>query len=296
MFFKGGNAMRRSFLLFDAENRPTSAFANFLRDIQVPGKDIESIDQSLQARFFQKKPNGAPRERWELEEVEVYCPREVIKGHLKNCGFLDETRPTEKKYDYAAWPGALVTRAVGRHYDLVLAWFGYYVSWRETIVFGGKRPLQQDKENYEACHLAMGLDLWDSEASAAWERLNPQTELDMMRWIWEMDSHLVRFRHGELDSMYDHPVNFVDAAMKPQRPTTEDTIKEWLKSNPKPGSVLLSSGVPYGMAMDEAFWMLLEPYGFTVETFGHAAPDLPIKTFMREVTGCVNRIRRARDS
>ena len=81
----------------------------------------------------------------------------------------------------------------------------------------------------------------------------------------------------------------------PVRPTTEDTVLEWLKSNPKPGPVLLSSGAPYGMAMDEAFWMLLEPHGFTVETFGHAAPDLPIENLMREVAGTVNRIRRARN-
>lgn len=294
--------MRRSELLFDVDNRPVEQFASFLADIQVPGRNLAEIDSALQARFFQKKSDGSPAERWELNEVQVNCPPEKIREHLANCGFINETRPSKKYYDYAAWPGALVTRAVVRHYDLVFAWYGQYVSWQETIVFGGKRPLQQAKENYEACRLEMRLDQWDSEASAAWEKLNPQTELDMMRWIWERDSHFLRFRHGELDNMYDRPVNFVDAPMKPPpkeggqpvRPTTEDTVNEWLKSNPRLGLVLLSSGAPYGMAMDEAFWMLLGPHGFTVETFGHAAPDLPIENFMREVAGCVNRIRRAR--
>ena len=58
--------------------------------------------------------------------------------------------------------------------------------------------------------------------------------------------------------------------------------------------MLVSSGAPYGMAQDEAFWMILAPHKHTVETFGHAAPEFPVETLMREVAGCVHRIRRAR--
>lgn len=285
--------MRRSLLLFGSDNRPTEVFAPFLRDVHVPGDDLTSIDVALQKRFFQKGPDGQPLERWELKEVEVLCPPERIRQHLAACGFLNETKPAAMSYTYAAWPGGLVFRAAVRLNDLVNAW-NNGVRWEQTIVFGGKRPLQPDKENYEQCCKVLGVDVQDEAARNSWERINPQTELDMMRWVWENLPAIVNTGMAE--------AVFVDAPMKPPtkeggqpvRPSTEDTVQEWLRSNPKPGSVLLSSGAPYGMAQDEALWMLLEPHGFTIETFGHAAPTLPIENFMREVAGCVNRVRKAR--
>ncbi len=283
--------MRRSFLLFDAVNQPTLQFADFLRDIGIPGTNLIEIDTALQARFFQKNPDGTPKERWELDKVHITCPPERLKAHLAACGFVNETKPSGKVYDYAAWPGALVPRAFIRLRDLDHTRQSG-VQWGKTIVFGGKRPLQADKEGYEQCFKAMlGTRLGAEES---WKEKPPQTELEMMQWMW---------RFYLLSPDLRDAVLFVDAQMKhfppeenraPLRPTTEDTVNEWLKSNPKPGSVLLSSGAPYGMAMDEAFWMLLKPHGFSVETFGHSAPDLPIENFMREVAGTVNRIRRAR--
>lgn len=286
--------MRRSALLFDADNLPTSPFASFLRDIDIPGTSLAEIDEALQARFFQKNADGSPKERWQLDAVQVNCSPNQIKQHLAVCGFMNETKPVDKTYTYAAWPGALVTRAVVRLNNLVNAWNGG-VRWEQTIIFAGKRPLQDEKENYEACCKVLSIDHNLPGPRGLWDGINPQTELDMMRFVWRrtilphsllnteavfIDTPMIHVPGGELDSY--------------RRPTTEDTVLEWLKSDPKPGSVLLSSGAPYGMAMDEAFWMLLKPHGFTVETFGHAAPDLPIENLMREVAGTVNRIKRAR--
>ncbi len=287
--------LRRSFDLFDMDNLPTEKFADFLRDVQVPGLDLVDIDKELQRRFFQKGPNNQPLERWELKEVEVSCPPQQLKAYLAACGFMMETQPSTRIYDYAAWPGALVTRAVVRLNDLVNAWQNG-VRWKQTIVFGGKRPLQADKESYEKCCEAMKIHPSHTYPKQSWEAKPPTNELEMMQWVCQ--NTMQPFSQEKITV----PPVFVDAPMKPPikegnppvRPTTEDTVQEWLKSNPKPGSVLLSSGAPYGMAMDEAFWMLLEPHGFTVETFGHAAPDLPIENLMREVAGAVNRIRRAR--
>lgn len=288
--------MRRSALLFDAGNQPTPHFADFLRDIGIPGTNLIEIDTALQARFFQKNPDGSPKERWELDKVQVNCPLQQLRAYLAACGFMMETQPSTRVYDYAAWPGALVTRAVVRLNDLVSAW-QKGVRWKQTIVFGGKRPLQADKESYEKCCEAMQIHPSHTYPKQSWDAQPPQNELEMMRWVCQ--NTMQPFSQEKITV----PPVFVDAPMKPPvkeggppvRPTTEDTVQEWLRSNPKPGSVLLSSGAPYGMAMDEAFWMLLEPHGFTVETFGHAAPDLPIENLMREVAGTVNRVRRARN-
>lgn len=286
--------MRRSLQLFGYDNLPTPAFAAFMRDVQIPGHNLRTIDNALQDRFFQRGPDGQPLERWELEKVEVQCPPDRIRQHLAACGFINETRPGWKSYTYAAWPGALVVRATARLADLVNAWQNG-VRWEQTIVFGGQRPLQPDKESYEACYKVLGIEGAELEAARNWwGQINPQTELDMMKWVWRNTILPDGFAGAE--------TIFVDAPMKPPvkeggspvRPTTEDTILEWLRCGIAPGSLLLSSGAPYGMAQDEAFWMLLEHHGFTVETFGHAAPDLPIQNLMREVAGCVNRVRKTR--
>ena len=265
--------MRRSELLFDSGNRPTERFAMFLHDVQIPGGDLVSIDSALQNRFFQKDAAGAPRERWQLQEVEVACPRPRLLRHLRLCGFVDATIPQQWNYKRAGWPGALLPRATVRLQDLIDAWTAG-VRWTENIVFGGKRPLQATETSVVG-YLA--------------------SELDMMHSVWDFTKMP--------DDLRALPVTFVDAPMKPPlkeggpevRPNTEDTIVHWLRSDPEPGSMLVSSGAPYGMAQDEAFAMLLAPRGHTVETFGHSCPtDLPIENLMREVAGCVNRIRRAR--
>lgn len=289
--------MRRSALLFTADNQPTPQFADFLRDIGIPGKNLIEIDTALQERFFQKNPDDSPKERWELDKVQLSCSPQQLKSYLAACGFIMATQPSAQVYNYAAWPGALVTRAVVRLNNLVSAWQNG-VRWKETIVFGGKRPLLAEKESYEKCCEAMQIHPSHAYPKESWDANPPTNELEMMRWVWQntMQPH-------SREKITTVPI-FVDAPLKPPlkeggamiRPNTEDTIKQWMWSTPWPkaGSVLLSSGAPYGMAMDEAFWMLLEPRGFTVETFGHAAPELPIENLMREVAGTVNRIRRAR--
>lgn len=282
--------MRRSFLLFDSSNRPTEAFANFMRDVKIPGDDLTAIDEALQRRFFQKGSGQQPLERWELKEVEVSCPPARFQRHLQLCGFGRETIPTKWEYDRAAWPGALLVRATSRLNDLCSAWFSG-VRWKETIVLGGKRPIQSERENpYDAI---WSLSHVASPVVGSFEELGVETELDMMRWLWRKASMSEELRDTAV---------FVDAPIKPPvtpggspvRPSTEDTVQEWLKASPSPGSLLLSSGAPYGMAQEEALWMLLESHGHTVETFGHAAPELTAEVFMREVAGAVNRIRRAR--
>lgn len=299
--------MQLSSLLFDERCFPTAQFKAFLRAISVPGDDLRYIDDSLQERFFPKNDAGQPKERWELSSLEVGCSRNEFRRHLAACGFMLFTEPEGMEYSRVAWPGALVTRAAVRLADLIGAW-NSGVRWQETIVFGGKRPLQPLKEGIINCCRSLGIVVEEHtqarEYVRLWDSLNPQDELDMMRFLWQAAS-LEQPYPGALSlptELRGLPVVFVDAPMKPPakvggppiRPTTEDTIKEWLKDSPTPGSMLLSSGAPYGMAQDEAFWMLLGSLGHTVETFGHAAPDLPPENFMREVAGCVHRIRKAR--
>lgn len=291
--------MRTSALLFTENGHPMERFARVLKSLQIPGTDLQSIDAAFQARFFQKKAGtNEPLERWDLEKVVVECPEHLLRQQLGDVGFIHKTFPTQKTYEYAAWPGALVTRAAGRFLDLIEAWKSG-VRWNQTIVFGGKRTLNPEKENVDQCLQAIVLESDEEYARNSWKGINPETELDMMTWMW----HVIDMP-PELRRM---GATFVDAPMKPPaspegkpvRPNTEDTILTWLNGEPapKPGSILVSSGAPYGMAQNEAFWMLLGDKGFTIETFGHCVPSgLGLEVLLREVAGTVNRIRKARKS
>jgi len=282
--------VRRSELLF-TYHVPAHRFQKFLNDVGIPGDNLAEINAALQQRFFQKKPGtNEPLERWELGAVKVSCPPARFLRHLKLCGFADATIPQNWDYTYAAWPGALLVRAVARLIDLADAWESG-VRWKETIVLGGKRPLQQDKETTQAAIALMGRYYYPATSRPLGE-----TELDMMRWLWAN----CMLPPG----LQDTRVVFVDAPMKPPatpggqpvRPNTEDTVQEWLKSKPVSTNILLSSGAPYGMAQGEALWRLLVVHGIGVETFGHAAPDLPPEVFMREVAGTVYQITQSRAS
>lgn len=278
--------MRRSELLF-YNTVPTVDFADFLRLVGIPGKNLCEIDTALQARFFQKNEDNTPKERWELGSVSVPCTEADVRNFLRPLGFIEFSVPSRDQYKYGAWPGALLPRAAARLHDLATTWHDHNTKLEKLVVFGGKRPIIPDKENPE---IARSLPfVWKS----GFTNFDPvQTELDLMMWIW---------KNMELPKgLYELPTTFVDAPMKevggkPVRPNTEDTINCWLETKPVEGSILVSSGAPYGMAQDEAFASLCEPYGFTVETFGHECPaNLSIELLMREVAGTVNRIAKSK--
>jgi hypothetical protein len=282
--------VRRSDLLFDRDSVATPAFQHFLLDMQILGIKLVEVDDALQARFFQKGPSNQPKERWELDQVTVSCPPKQFRRHLDLCGFGMKTIPQHWNYNYAAWPGALLVRAVARLQDLLEAWAAG-VRWRQTVVLGGKRPLQPQETPVEGYKL-LGINAPDA---TNFKTRNVKTELEMMHWLWEQ---------ADLPGEMRKTALFVNAPMKPPkkigdplvRPNTEDTIHAWLLQLPTPGGVLLSSGAPYGMAQDEAFWTLLGPKGYAMETFGHELPpNLPVASIMKEVAGTVNRIRKARN-
>lgn len=277
--------------LFGINNKPYKPFHTFLKEMGVQGDNLATIDADLQQKFFPKNDAGVPRERWDLPKIGIPCTRERFHRHLALCGFYQETIPTKWEYTYAGWPGALATRACVRLIDLISAWKAG-VRWKETIVFAGKRPRIKEKETLAAITMAVAPRVWEDSDPTGLEHC--ETELDVMKYL---------FNNLKLpNDLRDIPWTFVDAPMKPPatpdgppiRPNSEDTIKAWLEMDPKTGSLILSSGAPYGMAMDEAWSMLLEINGISVETFGHKAPDLEPEVFMREVAGCVHRIARAR--
>lgn len=281
-------------LLFDAENNATRSLLALLHGFGIDdaGCTLASIDDRLQALFF---PKGERTERWEISDTEV--PTQEQRKLLAACGFIDETWPCQQYFRYGAWPGALVSRAAVRLLDAARFWTHGVRPWG-IVVHTGDRPLQRDRENVDAACLALGVprdntaqEIWDSHLANF-----GHTEYAMMRVLWDiLHPHMP-------EGMEDLVPTWVRAPMKPDkegnltvRPSSEDPVKIWRDLKPHPGPILLYSGAPYGMGQAVAYRMLLEEQGFTVDTAGHAAPDLKARVFMGpEVAGTINRIRRWR--
>lgn len=286
-----------SSILFRMDDTATTQFARFLKDVDVPGNTLAEIDDALQARFFQKNPDG---ERWELTKVLAKCPDLKFRRYLQLLGFISAKIPREWFYNRAAWPGDLLSRAALRLIDLADAWKSG-VRWNETVMFGGKRLINKERENPTEAMKALGLN---EEAlpylDLTWQQQNPTTELGVMKWLW-----LVSEVHRKIpEYMCKRTVTFVDAPMKPPIknggpeacPDIEDTILHWLeKDMPHSGSMLVSCGAPYNMAIGEAFEMHLHPRAHIVDVFGRGAfSATAAEQFMREIAEAVHRIRRHR--
>ncbi len=286
--------MRLSAKLFE-KGRPTERFARFLRDIKIPGETLLEINAALQAAFVPKKADGQAVERWNLPTLSEEFTEQAIRAHLGDLGFLYKTMPQKTFYRRAGWPGAKVIRAGARLLDLVEAW-KTGVRWDELVVFTGDRPLEKDETFVKARESVKDTSLWGGTDDFEWEAIT-KTEGAMMQSLWGMCDMPAEMRAVR-------PI-FVNAPMKPNpvaggdpiRPNSEDPVRQWLKEyNPDPGSMLFSSGAPYGMAQDEAMWMVLGPLGHEIETFGHAVPtQLGLEVLLRELAGTVYRIFRARE-
>ncbi len=283
--------MRRSAKLFE-NGRPTERFLRFLKDIKIGGETLPQINAALQAAFVPKKDDGQTVERWDLPKLLETFPEHAIREHLGALGFLYKTTPQKMHYRRAGWPGAKVTRAGARLLDLVEA-FKAGVRWGELIVFTGDRPLDTDETFLKAREAVNDTSSWGGSDDWEWEDLH-KTEGSMLASLWDMCD-----MPSEMRAI---PIRFVNAPMKPNpkggdpiRPNSEDPVHLWLKQHePDPGSMLFSSGAPYGPAQDEAMWMILGPLGHEIETFGHAVPSqLGLEALLREVAGTVYRVHRA---
>lgn len=260
--------MRHSDYLFDAANRPTVCLQNLLADLEITATNLAELNTVLQKRYVQKNADGTAVERWKQPEVESPAEGRVKYG-LTGCGFIHRCNPSESRYDRAGLPGALAVRAGARLLDLVDAWKAG-VRWKETVIFTGARPLEPEKETFSACCIAIALeDFAAAEPSFA----TVTTEAEMLEWMWDNVNMPADLR--------ETPVEIIDSCMKPPtkeggpmiRPSTEDPLDLWLTTNPTPGSMLISSGNPYGPGQTETFYRIAGPKGYTFECFGHEAPD-----------------------
>jgi hypothetical protein len=181
------------------------------------------------------------KERWEFETLGE-DKREEILPLLKRLGFIDAVDAAEKEYDYAVVHGSLYSTIKKRIAHLALQ-YQHGVRFREIVLLTGQRLLEKTKLEKD---------------------LPFDTETEMVLYAWET---------ADLpDGMRKLPLTVIDAKMQNGRPTTKDTLLEWLKSHPVPGRCLMISNQPYVQYQDALAKAYL-PSDFIIETIGDQADE-----------------------
>ncbi len=211
-------------------------FLSSLSALSPPLQDILNLfgvdAESAQDRWMQKG-----KERWEFDQRYEYM-RPVAWPLFEKAGFILETAPEKRSYDYALVFGALLSSVEKRIAYLAELW-KRGIRFDQIVFLTGERPL-----------------LFSEKAVCSAEM-----EREMIEWA---------YHRSELPK--EIPVLFINAPGKQVdgkwiRPQTADTILEWLKTQPHAGLALAVSNQPY-VPYQRAVIESLLPDAFEVEAVG----------------------------
>ncbi len=192
----------------------------------------------------------AGKERWEIEEQPHEKKRAELLPLFKNMGLVDGWEVKEPSYDYILFMGATVFRMAFRMETLheVLT---KLTSYKDIVFLSGCRYLTDNEKEFLA---KRG---WDSLAiteAGIYPRMFEEFQIPMNKVVC-IDSAETKKADG---TMY--------------RPTTADTVKDWLKTNPLAGSALVISSQPFCHYQKVVTESLL-PTTFRVQAVGVKAPE-----------------------
>lgn len=268
-------------LLFNENYQPRVKLLQLLELIGMESVEKKAI---VQINHWAQKNLLRQGERWEqTNRFENLRPK--ITPLLRELGFIDATLPHFKEYQGAIVHGALLSRVRLRVYYLVKQW-QQGTRFSHLYFLSGERPLEPNLENKNFLTK-------DSESLLKIRKdwlepvVFPETECEMIQLVWEQ-SEIPK------DMRKQVKVHFINAPMKKDaknerllRPTTDDTIKAWLKTTPIQGNYLVITNAPYTNRQDLVMRSLTpREYGF--DTIGSAASKQEnASVFLDELARCI---------
>ncbi|QQR49513.1 hypothetical protein IPF37_01560 [bacterium] len=230
-----------------------------LMNIQHDGS-LADVVTKTQAQWLRQ----VGKERWEMPEF-VVDQLDQFLSLLDRLGCITQVAPAQQHYDYALLLGATLARMRTRLGYLITLW-NQGIRFDKLVLLGGQRILEKDFEGLDALLDRENIDLpirkdWQFSGTL------PTTEMQMMVLVYDQAEMPKEMRNV--------PVVMVDSPMRqrsdgmPTRPTTIDTITDWLKTSPLAGSCLVLSNQPFVQYQHSVVKTAL-PEQFFVETVGHA--------------------------
>ena len=190
---------------------------------------VKDLKDYTQKHWIRK----ANQEREDLDENQKYKEkRAFIYYCFQKLGMMNAVMPQKTHYDYVVIHGAM-TKTMQARIDFFKR-IRPHVRYKQIVFLSGKRMLDPVKEKN---HLGL------------------ITEAEMAAYLMKKNG----FKNVEV-------VNAVE--FKGVRPNTQDTIVTWLRSNPRPGTVLAISNNPYIPRQDLTLKQLVKSKDFDIETVG----------------------------
>lgn len=182
-----------------------------MKELGYQGKnDLIDANEYAQKNFL--RPTG--KERWQIEDTpEIQKHGPMIRKALSSLGFFQSVEPKDVEYQNVLLLGAATTRMHHR-----VSYFRQFtkLKFAKLYFLTGQRPLDKSFEH--------SVDVPNIDGA--------HTESGAARLIFD---HLVK-------SPKVKPI-YVDT--EGSRPTTQDTIIQWLKNKPRKGKTLIFSNNPY---------------------------------------------------
>lgn len=253
------------------EGKPLGSLINLARRHGIEASDNvtgQELSQMMQERWLRKTehqyqiPGGPP------------CDEDMAL--LQNLNLVDAVPVPTGWYRAALVLGSTVV-ACRRRLAYLLDQYKTdppHIGIFRVYLLGSARPLDPNKES-PAVLITPG----ELPFKAGWAppAEMPTTEADMMHLVFEQ-SDLPPWK----EVLIDTPLQPTPEG-KTRHPNTTDTVREFLKRIPEPGTYLVVSSQPF-VARQTINVQQVLPEGFTVIGSGYAAtPATPLKTFLDEV-------------
>jgi len=192
----------------------------------------------------------AGKERWEIEEQPHEQKRKDLIPLFKSMGLVDECKLQETSYDYVLFMGATVFRMALRMETLheVLE---KLTSYKNIVFLSGCRYLTDNEKQFLT--------------KRGWETFVP-TEVGVYPRMFE-ESKIPMQKTVCINSLETKRADGTT-----YRPTTADTVNDWLKTAPGSGSALVISSQPFCHYQKIVTESLL-PKEFKVAVVGVKAPE-----------------------
>jgi hypothetical protein len=204
----------------------------------------------------------AGTERWDIVD------KPLEHAHLffelfNSLQLQDEIKPKQKSYDYVLWMGAAYPEVEKRLSHLVQLWESG-LRYNQFVLLAGARPLTQGEKD-----ALIGKYGQERAGSLA-------TEADAMQLVYDALPMLGDMKNIEM-TVINVPMKETEKGLA--RPTTGDTIDNWMLLSPKAGSCLVLSSQPYVHYQHSVVTTLL-PKTFSVETVGFASTNTKIGIYL----------------
>ncbi|MBI2344833.1 hypothetical protein HYV10_02040 [Candidatus Dependentiae bacterium] len=219
--------------------------------LYVDGTLSSVVDETQ--KHWLRKPNF---ERWDIENS-FGDHQEEIYQISEQLNLFSAVKPQYKQYEYVFILGSLFASMKNRMTFLVDLW-NQGIRFNNIVFLAGSRPRNAAQgENQTA------LEEWSNIKI----EYMPETETELLKFVYDHALMPEEMRKIPVDIIDVPMLQNSDGAMR--RPTTADTIKWWLKTDPRPGKILAISSQPYVWYQNSVLKTLL-PSSYEVDTVGQA--------------------------